>query len=66
MKATPIEVVKIAGITLPTKTTHESKFFLIFNARKVLKSEDLYVKTYKVMCCSHSVRIKLTARMTEK
>ena len=34
--------------------------------RKVLKSEYLYVKTYKVMCCSHFVRIKLTARMTEK
>ena len=34
--------------------------------RKAFKSEDLYVKTYKVMCCSHFVRIKLTARMTEK
>ena len=26
-----------------------------FNAMKVLKSEDLCIKTYKVMCCSHFV-----------
>ena len=34
MKATPIELVKIAGITLPTKTTHELKISLTFNDKE--------------------------------